>query len=255
MSMPQERIWTAALVIIGNEILSGRTKDENLAYLAAWLDRQGIRLSHASVVPDDRDEIGAAINAYRFRHDYVFTTGGIGPTHDDITIAAIAHALGRPLELHPVAEAALRSHYGDRLTDAHLRFARLPRGAEITPSADRTTGGIQVENIIILAGIPTLAQRMLTVFDGKLTGGRPLIARTISIAVAENLAADVMRSVQEAYPDCQIGSYPLWRDGEDGANIVVRSTEPEVLEACVASLILALREIGVDPVDGESPRG
>jgi molybdenum cofactor synthesis domain-containing protein len=253
-NMTEDRIWTAALVIIGNEVLSGRTQDENLAYLGRWLNQQGIRLRYACVVPDETEAIAAAVNECRARHDYVFTTGGIGPTHDDITIAAIAHALNVPLVVHPYVETALREHFGDSLTEAQLRLARLPAGAEVTPSADKRTGGIRIGNIIVLAGIPALARNMLTVFDGKLPGGRKLLSRTIGADVAENTVADLLRAVQNAHPGCEIASYPLWRDTEIGANFVLRATDPEKLEACATDLITALRQAGITPIDGELAR-
>src|SRR3546814_591099 len=148
------RTWTAALVVICDEILSGRTQDANLAYLAKWLNVQGIRLAEARVVPDEMEAIGRAVNACRETHDYVFTTGGIGPTHDDISVDAVAAALGRPVVLHPEAEAMLRSYYGDKITDARLRMARVPEGAELIANPVSGAPGIRIGNIFMLAGVP-----------------------------------------------------------------------------------------------------
>ena len=244
--MADERIWTAALLVIGDEILSGRTQDRNVAAVAAWLNLQGIRLAEVRMVPDDLDRIAAAVNALRGGHDYLFTTGGIGPTHDDITVDAIARALGVPVVVHPKARAMLEAHYADRggITEARLRMARVPEGAELIENRLSGAPGIRCGNVYILAGIPHVAALMLEALSGRLEGGRPLLSRTIGCWVPESEVAELLEETERAHPGCQIGSYPFYREGKAGANFVARGTEATVVEACVADLTARLAAAG-----------
>lgn len=250
--MTAERIWTAALVVIGDEILSGRTQDKNIAQLASWLNVQGIRLREVRVVADDMAAIGEAVNTLRARNDYLFTTGGIGPTHDDITVDAIAAAVGVQVVIHPDARAMLEEHYATRggVTEARLRMARVPDGADLIPNRYSGAPGIRLGNIFIMAGVPHIAAAMLDALTGTLEGGAPLLSATIGCWVAESEVADLLHSVERAHEGCQIGSYPFFREGRVGANFVVRSTEQAALEACVAALRNGLREGGWASVDG-----
>ena len=236
--MASERIWTAALLVIGDEILSGRTQDRNIAQIAAWLNLQGIRLAEVRVVPDRVEKIAAAVNALRAENDYLFTTGGIGPTHDDITVEAISAALGVPVVIHPRARAILEAYYETRggLTEARLRMARVPQGAELIENPMSGAPGIRLGNIFILAGVPHIATVMLEALSGTLEGGRPLLSRTLGCWVAESEVADLLGAVERAHPGCQIGSYPFFREGRVGANFVVRSTERDLLDACAEDL-------------------
>ena len=236
--MASERIWTAALLVIGDEILSGRTQDRNIAQIAAWLNLQGIRLAEVRVVPDRVEKIAAAVNALRAENDYLFTTGGIGPTHDDITVEAISAALGVQVIIHPRARAILEAYYATRggLTQARLRMARVPEGAELIENPMSGAPGIRLGNIFILAGVPHIATVMLEALSGTLEGGRPLLSRTLGCWVAESEVADLLGAVERAHPGCQIGSYPFFREGRVGANFVVRSTERDLLDACAEDL-------------------
>ncbi len=251
MSQQPERIWTAALLIIGDEILSGRTQDANLAYLAKWLGVQGIRLKEVRVVADEMDAIGDAVKALSAGFDYLFTTGGIGPTHDDITVDAIAAALGVPVIVHPDAQAILAGYYGDKLTDARLRMARTPEGATLIENPRTKAPGIRVGNIFIMAGVPIITQGMLAALDGKLQGGAPVLSRTVAAWTQESTAAATLAAVEKAHEGAQIGSYPFWREGKTGANFVIRATDTAVLASVAEALMAGLREIGVEPVDGE----
>lgn len=246
------RIWTAALIVIGDEILSGRTQDKNIAQIAAWLNVQGIRLREVRVVADDMDSIGAAVNALRVAHDYVFTTGGIGPTHDDITVDAIAAALGRDVIVHPEAREILQDYYETRggLTEARLRMARAPQGASLIPNRYSGAPGIRVENLFIMAGVPHITAGMLDALTGTLEGGAPVLSRQIGCWVAESEVADLLGKTEKAHEGCQIGSYPFFRDGRSGANFVIRSTDQTVLDACVATLTQALLAMGREVIDG-----
>jgi molybdenum cofactor synthesis domain-containing protein len=242
----QERIWTAALVVIGDEILSGRTQDRNIAQLASWLNVQGIRLAEVRVVPDVQAAIGEAVNALRTRNDYCFTTGGIGPTHDDITVDAIAAALGVPVEIHGEARAMLEGYYASRggLTEARLRMARAPQGAELIPNRMSGAPGLRVGNLFILAGVPHIAAGMLEALTGTLEGGRPVLSRTIGCWVAESEIADLLADTEHAHDGVSIGSYPFFREGRVGANFVIRATEPALLDTCAAALAAGLEARG-----------
>ena len=248
--MSSERIWTAALLVIGDEILSGRTQDRNIAQVATWLNLQGIRLAEVRVVPDVLDRIAGAVNALRADHDYLFTTGGIGPTHDDITVDAVAAALGVGVEVHPKARAVLEAYYESRggITEARLRMARVPAGAELIENRMSGAPGIRVGNLFILAGVPHIAGLMLEGLSGKLEGGRPLLSRVIGCWVPESEVADILRETERAHEGCQIGSYPFFREGRVGANFVVRASEAERLEACLADLASRLEAAGLEVV-------
>jgi molybdenum cofactor synthesis domain-containing protein len=243
-----ERIWTAALVIIGDEILSGRTQDKNIAQIALWLNLQGIRLREVRVVPDVEEAIVEAVNLLRARNDYLFTTGGIGPTHDDITVDAIAKALGVGVVLHPEASAMLTSYYEARggVTEARLRMARVPEGADLIPNRMSGAPGIRHGNIFIMAGVPHITAGMLDALTGTLEGGAPLLSVTVGCWVAESEISDLLAATEKAHTNCQIGSYPFFRDGKVGSNFVIRSTEQETLDVCAANLIAALRDVGRD---------
>jgi molybdenum cofactor synthesis domain-containing protein len=247
------RVWTAALVVIGDEILSGRTHDKNIAQVAGWLQVQGIRLMEVRVVPDVAERIAEAVNALRTAHDYLFTTGGIGPTHDDITVDAVAAALGLPVVVHPEARRILEEYYSTRggITEARLRMARVPEGGELIPNRMSGAPGIRIGNVFLMAGVPHIAAQMLDALTGKLEGGAPLLTETIGCWVAESEVADLLREVERGHPECQIGSYPFFREGKVGANFVIRSTDADVLRSCADTLSEALAEQGIDFTPGE----
>jgi molybdenum cofactor synthesis domain-containing protein len=246
-----EKIYRAALVIIGNEILSGRTQDKNLAYLAKWLNQQGIRLHQVRVVADETDEIVEAVNAARARYDYVFTTGGIGPTHDDITVDAISAAFGVQTVMHPKAEQALRAYYQERISDARLRMARVPDGAELIENAVSAAPGIKKENVYIMAGIPSVMQGMLASLEGKLEGGAPVVSETVSAYVAESSVADLLSQIETNFPGVLVGSYPVWRGNRVGANFVVSSSQPELVKNAAQAVRdgLSAQEITIESTE------
>ncbi len=244
--MASERIWTAGLLVIGDEILSGRTQDRNVAQIAGWLNLQGIRLAEVRIVPDDMARIAEAVNALRAHYDYLFTTGGIGPTHDDITVDAIAAALGVPVVVHPEARAALEAYYRDRggLTEARLRMARVPEAAELIANPMSGAPGIRLGNIFILAGVPHIAGLMLEALSGRIEGGRPLLSCTLGCWAPESEVAELLGETEKAHPGCQIGSYPFFKEGRLGANFVIRSTDSAPLEACRSDLARRLAAAG-----------
>jgi molybdenum cofactor synthesis domain-containing protein len=250
--MGEDKIWTAALLVIGDEILSGRTQDKNLGQVAVWLNRQGIRLVEVRIVPDDQARIAEAVNALRSAHDYLFTTGGIGPTHDDITVDSIAAAFGVPVIVHPEARRILEAYYASRggVTDARLRMARVPEGAELIPNGFSGAPGVRMGNVYILAGVPSIAANMLEALDGRLEGGRPMISLTVGAYVAESEVADLLREAEAAHPGVAIGSYPFMRDGVHGANFVMRSDDADLAERTAKELQRRLSEAGFEPVPG-----
>jgi molybdenum cofactor synthesis domain-containing protein len=244
--MSKTRIWTAALIVIGDEILSGRTQDKNVSALAKWLNVQGIRLAEVRIVPDVLEQIADSVNALRTAHDYLFTTGGIGPTHDDISVDAVATALGVDVVIHPRARAMLEGYYASRggLTEARLRMARVPGGAELIENKMSGAPGIQLGNIYMMAGVPGIALQMMDALTGQLEGGEPVHARTLGCWAAESEIADTLSAVENAHDSCQIGSYPFFREGRVGANFVVRSTDQDALDSCLEALSSALEQAG-----------
>ena len=244
--MSDERIWTAGLAVIGDEILSGRTQDKNVAQIAAWLNVQGIRLAEVRIVPDVTAAIVEAVDALRARNDYLFTTGGIGPTHDDITVDAIAEALGVPVVHHPRALAVLERYYETRggLTEARMRMARVPEGAELIENRLSGAPGIRIGNVFIMAGVPHITAGMLDTLTGTLEGGRPVVSRTIGCWVAESEVADLLGAVEKAHEGVQIGSYPFFREGRTGANFVVRSPDSALVDSTIADLAAQLEAHG-----------
>ena len=249
----QSRTWTAALLVIGDEILSGRTQDKNVAQVATWLNEQGIRLEEVRIVPDDLERIASAVNELRAAHDYLFTTGGIGPTHDDITVDAMALAFGVPVVIHPDARAILDEYYRNRpggLNEARLRMARVPEGAELLPNPSSGAPGVKMANVYIMAGVPGIAAAMLAALTGKLEGGKPMVSVTVGARAPESDVADLLRETEESHPGVAIGSYPFFRDGKFGSNFVIRSEDGELARETGADLADRLREAGYEPVEG-----
>ncbi len=246
------KVWTAALVVIGDEILSGRTQDRNIAQVASWLNVQGIRLREVRVVADVPGAIGDAVTAMLAAHDYVFTTGGIGPTHDDITVDSIAAALGVGVEIHPQARATLERYYESRggITEARLRMARVPAGSELIVNKMSGAPGIRRGNLFILAGVPHITAGMLDALTGTLIGGRPLVSVTIGGFVPESEVADLLGATEKAHEGVSIGSYPFFKEGRVGANFVLRSEDVALAEACARELTGALEEKGYAIKDG-----
>lgn len=248
---PAAEMITACVVIIGNEILSGRTQDENLSFLAKGLNEVGIRVREAQVIPDEAAVIIATINEVRRKFDYVFTTGGIGPTHDDITSASIAEAFGVPLILHPEAKRLLESHYPPgALNEARLRMARVPEGAVLLPNPISRAPGFRIENVYVLPGVPQIMQAIFSELRHRLRGGARLYSRSVSCALSEGALAKDLGALQERYSDLEIGSYPYFRRSDFGVTLVLRGTEKERLAAAVEELKTLIRALAGDPQEG-----
>lgn len=244
------KIVTAAVLIIGNEILSGRTKDVNLNHLATELTELGIRMMEARVVADIPEDIVGAVNQMRARYDYVFTTGGIGPTHDDITADCIAQAFGVDISEHPDAVRMMEARYkpGD-FTAARRRMTRVPHGGVLVENPVSTAPGFRVENVYTFAGIPVVMQAMFKSIRHELVGGDPVLSRTIHVHLAEGVIAEPLAKLEADHPGMEAGSYPFHRDGRYGASLVLRSTDAAQLEHAVGQLTQALLDLGGDPTE------
>lgn len=243
---------TAAIIVIGNEILSGRTKEANLAYLAERLNEIGIRLMEGRIVADLDDAIVKAVNDCRDAYAYVFTTGGIGPTHDDITAAAIAKAFDVPLKLHAEAVARLDRHYAaGQLNEARLRMALVPEGATLIDNPISAAPGFQIGNVFVLAGVPLIMQAMFEGIRHQLVGGAPLRSRTFRTNLAEGVMAADLGALQGRYPDVEIGSYPSFARREPGVRIVLRSTDAGRLAVASRDFVAMVVALGgqADDID------
>jgi len=253
--MTETGIVRAAMIVIGSEILSGRTQDTNLNTLARGLNDVGVVLAEARIVSDDEDAIIAAVNDLRPRHDYVFTTGGIGPTHDDITAQSIAKAFGVPLILNEEARALLAAHYdrtGRELNEARLRMAHTPRGASLIANPVSTAPGFRIENVFVLAGVPVVMRAMLDGLKPGLVGGARVLSRSVGSLVGEGTVARDLTALQAKYPALEIGSYPFYRPGGvSGTNIVIRHADAALIEAALLDAAELIRSHGGEPEFGD----
>ena len=230
---------TAAMLVIGDEILSGRTRDANMYHLAGSLTEAGITLAEVRIVSDDTDAIVAAVNALRAEFDHVFTSGGIGPTHDDITAEAIALAFGVAITIREDARALLQAHYdraGLPFNDARQRMARIPDGASLIDNPISTAPGFTLGNVHVMAGVPAIFQAMMASVLPTLTGGQPLISQTLRVNRGEGDIATPFAALAADYPDLSMGSYPFTQNGVYGANLVIRGTDAALVSAAMARL-------------------
>ena len=242
----QQRV-TAAVMIIGDEILSGRTQDTNLAAIAKYIGTYGVDLAEARVVPDDEDEIVAALNHLRAKYDYVITTGGIGPTHDDITADCVAKAFGVALHEHPEIIAMMESRWKTELNAARRRMARVPEGGSLVKNPVQGPPGFQIGNVFVLAGVPSIMRGMLEDVGPRLKGGAVVISRTLRVdGSGEGNIAAPLEAVARAHPDLSLGSYPFFSNEGYGSNLVIRGRDVTEVEATLAELTAALRNAGID---------
>lgn len=248
---------TAALVIIGDEILSGRTRDANLNYLAIWLGEVGITLSEVRVVADDQDDVVRAVNDCRPRYDYVFTTGGIGPTHDDITAECIAAAFNVPLEINPEARRILESYHAEgHVNEARMRMARVPAGASLIENPVSAAPGFQMDNVFVLAGIPVVMQAMLEKLRDRLEGGEKVLSGSLTVHAGESNIAAALNGVQERHAALSLGSYPFFRTSREGKGkvgtcLVFRGVDMAEIDAAIDEMKTALDKLSIRHEDGE----
>lgn len=245
---------TACVLLIGDELLSGRTKDANLSYIARYLGDMGIQVREARMIPDVERVIVETLNEVRAAYDYVFTTGGIGPTHDDITADCVAKAFGVPIGHHPEAMAILTRHYeetGNPFTEARKRMARIPEGASLIPNPVSKAPGFQMENVFVMAGIPMIVQVMMDGLAGRLKGGRKMLSATVSCEMGEGQLAEGLGALQAAHPDVSIGSYPFFIGKRYGTSIVIRSIDEAALARTQEEVRGLMRELGAVPIEGD----
>lgn len=243
-----EDIVTAGLVVIGDELLSGRTKDRNIGYIADHCTAVGIQLKEVRIVADEEEAIIAAVNQLRTAYTYVFTTGGIGPTHDDITADAVAKAFGVPIDINPRAYELLKSYYdkhGREMTPGRLRMARTPLGAELIENRISVAPGFMIGNVITMAGIPNVMQVMLDAITPRLKTGKKMLSETIDLSTPEGVIAEVFGEHQKEFPDVSMGSYPYRVDDRPCTQLVLRSTDPQRLKAATAELRAKLTARGM----------
>jgi len=247
---------TAAILVIGDEILSGRTKDKNIGYIAEYLTAIGIDVKEVRVVGDEMDRIVEAVNALRTRYDYVFTTGGIGPTHDDITADAIAAAFGVGIGPHPEIVALMRRHYAEtglELNEARLRMARVPDGADIIENKISKAPGFRIGNVHVMAGVPTIMQAMLDAAAETLVTGRKMLSRSVEAHMGEGDVAKPLGELQDRYPDIGIGSYPYFDGKRFTTQIVLRGRDESRLDEATRAAETMLEELRISKADGGRP--
>jgi molybdenum cofactor synthesis domain-containing protein len=243
----------AAILIIGNEILSGRTQDINVQFLARRLAARGITLAEVRVVPDVPNRIIDAVNTLRAGYDMLFTTGGIGPTHDDITSECVAAAFGVPWEIHPETFAAMEAYIGrEKFNAARQRMATMPKGAVPIPNAISMAPGFTIGNVHVMAGVPKIMQSMYDALEPSLPQGTPIAMRAVyGMGVMEGAIAAGLSAIQDRFAGVDLGSYPFRRDGAGGVAIVAKGTDPKLLEQAIAQASQLLAAQGHDPVQGE----
>lgn len=241
---------SAAVLIIGNEILSGRTQDTNLNHIATTIGAWGIQIHECRVVPDVEEEIVTAVNALRARYDYLFTTGGIGPTHDDITAVCIAKAFAVPVIEHPEIAALIRTREAPPdIMESRMLMARVPDGAGLIDNPTGGPPGFYMDNVYVMAGIPRVMQGMLSGLDGKLKRGVVVQSRSVSAYLGESQVAQALSAIQDRYNNVDLGSYPFARDGRYGTSLVARSSDPQLLDHVLSELEAMIREAGETPFD------
>jgi len=249
------KVVTAAMLVIGNEILSGRTKDANLAWIAEQLGEIGVRLIEARVVSDVEEAIVAAVNELRVRHHYVFTSGGIGPTHDDITADAIAKAFGVCIDVDPRARAILEAHYPTgELTPARMRMARIPFGATLVENPISRAPGFRLDNVVVMAGVPTIFRAMFQSIRHEIVGGDRVLSRSVGCPLPEGKIAEPLGDLQKRFAGIDIGSYPFFRPGgRPGTTIVFRGTVKAEIDAAAEEFKALVRQNGEEPFEADIP--
>ncbi|MDE2357739.1 MAG: competence/damage-inducible protein A [Alphaproteobacteria bacterium] len=248
-----ERV-TAAVLIIGDEILSGRTQDTNLNFIARYLGTYGVDVAEARVVGDIAEEIITTLNHLRARYDYVITTGGIGPTHDDITAECVAEAFGVPLYEHPEILALMRDRWGEEPSPARRRMARVPEGGSLVRNPVQGPPGFQIGNVFVLAGVPQIMRGMMDDVGPRLRTGKVVIARTVRVeGIGESVMAAPLEALAKAHQTLSMGSYPFFGPDGFGANLVIRGREAEAVETAVTELLAALAPLGARSITRVEP--
>jgi len=239
---------TAAIIIIGSEVLSGRTQDENIQYLAKRLSELGIRLKEVRIIGDEEPAIISAAQELSAAYAYVFTTGGLGFTHDDRTAVSLAHAFGTRVQEHPEALRLLQEYYGDALNEARRRMALIPMGAILIDNPVSKAPAFQIQNVFALAGIPCVMQVMFEGLVGRITKGKPIQFATVNCQLPEGIIADSLAKIQNSHPAVEIGSYPYFSSGVLGVNLVLRGTDKNLIQKAMVDVVQMVRDLGGTPV-------
>ena len=240
----------ASIIIIGNEILSGRTQDTNTSTLAIWLNSIGVKLSEVRIVPDIEDTIINTVNSLRKKYDYVFTTGGIGPTHDDITASSISKAFGKKYQIHKEAFKILESYYKPgEFNEGRQKMVWMPEDAKLILNPTSGAPGFFIENVFCLPGVPSILKSMLGSLKNNIVGGEPILSHTISLRTVESEIANSLTKVQMAFSDVEIGSYPFFQAGKLGVSIVIRSEKQSKIDNCNSEILKFVKEKKIEIVD------
>ena len=248
--MSENKKVNAAILIIGNEILSGRTQDTNTSTLATWLNSIGVKVSEVRVIPDIENTIVDTINILRKENNYVFTTGGIGPTHDDITASSVSKAFGRKYEIHKEAFKILESYYQPgEFNEGRQRMVWMPENADLIYNPTSGAPGFSVENVFCLPGVPSIMKSMLGGLKNKIVGGEPILSHTISLRTVESEIANSLTKVQDQNKDVEIGSYPFFHAGKLGVSIVLRSENQAKIDICNSQILKFIKEKKIEIVD------
>jgi molybdenum cofactor synthesis domain-containing protein len=250
--MTETKTVTACILVIGNEILSGRTRDSNIQYLATELGKLGVQVRECRVIPDIEATVVATVNEVRAKFDYVFTTGGIGPTHDDITADSIAAAFGVGIDYHPEIRDLLKSHFESRdmeANEARMRMARVPDGAQLIDNEISLAPGFQIGNVFVLAGVPSIARAMFKGASHRLRRGSVVLSRSIRVMTGEGTIAKALSDLQAEYPDVEMGSYPWSMDGTYGTSLVLRATDAVRLGEAFDKVFAAADALGGKPTE------
>lgn len=245
-----EKIYTSALIIIGDEILSGRTHDKNTPWIAEQLNIIGVRLAEVRIIPDIKEKIIDTVNEMRAAHDYVFTTGGIGPTHDDITAESVAAAFGVDLKLHEEAYQNLLDYYKDEseITEARKKMALIPEGARLIDNPVSGAPGIRIGNVHVMAGVPRIMQSMFDAIAPTLKGGAPVQSKSVTCNLPESKVADELAIIAKNYPDLGIGSYPKYQNGQFGTSLVIRGIDDARLNNAADDILALVKKLGADDI-------
>ena len=250
--MSKNTKFNAAILVIGNEILSGRTQDTNTSTLAIWLNSLGVKVEEVRVIPDVEDVIINSVNLLRKNYNYVFTSGGIGPTHDDITSESISKAFNLPYEKHPEGYKILESYYQPgEFNDGRQKMIWMPKNANLILNPTSGAPGFYVENVFVLPGVPSILKSMLGGLKNKIVGGNPIISKTINLRTFESKIADPLSTVQNKFKDVEIGSYPFFQAGKLGVSIVIRSENQKKIDECSLEIFSFIKEKKIEVVNKE----
>ena len=248
--MSENTKFNAAILIIGNEILSGRTQDTNTSTLATWLNSLGVKVGEVRVIPDVEETIVSSVNLLRKNYNYVFTSGGIGPTHDDITSESVSKAFNLPYEKHEEGYKILEAYYkSGEFNDGRQKMIWMPRGANLILNPTSGAPGFYVENVFVLPGVPSILKSMLGGIKNKIVGGNPIISHTISLRTFESHIADSLTEVQNKYQDVEIGSYPFFQAGKLGVSIVMRSDDQNLINKCSSDVMSFVNDKKIEVVE------